>query len=176
MGVKYGAPYYTPKTKNGMKIKKKNSILNFVKTILHVHRNAPNNACRAELGRFPLLLPIQKRAVKFWVHLNQADPHCYQHKALKSNQLDPESDPLEQLAKKKQIFTQHTKTYKNHNHLQNLTRSTKNYTLINWREETKLNNKLEIYRTQDRDYSLSEYLTKIKNPKQRHTLTMYRLQ
>ena len=85
--------------------------LEFCKSILRVHRNAPNKACRAELGRFPLLLPIQKRAVKLWVHLNRADPHCYQHKALKRNQLHPESDPLEQLPKKNHIFTQHTKKY-----------------------------------------------------------------
>ena len=59
MGVKYGAPYYTSKTKNGMKIKIP-ILQNYI-----IYRNAQNNACRDELGRFPLLLPIQKKAVKF---------------------------------------------------------------------------------------------------------------
>src|SRR4029434_8481550 len=38
----------------------------FCKSILRVQRKTPNNACRAELGQYPLIIDIQKRAVKFW--------------------------------------------------------------------------------------------------------------
>ncbi len=37
----------------------------FCKSILRVQRNTPNNACRAELGQYPLLMHIEKRAIKF---------------------------------------------------------------------------------------------------------------
>ena len=38
----------------------------FCKSILQVHRTTTNNACRAELGQYPLLLKIQKRSIKCW--------------------------------------------------------------------------------------------------------------
>ncbi len=44
------------------------------KNILHVHRHTTNNACRAELGKYPLITKIQKRAIKFWKHLKLSDP------------------------------------------------------------------------------------------------------
>jgi hypothetical protein len=46
----------------------------FCKSILQVHRTTTNNACRAELGQYPLLLKIQKRSIKYWLHLKQSDP------------------------------------------------------------------------------------------------------
>ena len=45
----------------------------------------------------------------------------------------------------------------------------------NWKNEIKSINKLECYRLLDREYSPAQYLVSIKNPKQRRTLTMYRL-
>ncbi len=38
------------------------------KNILHVPRHTTNNACRAELGKYPLITKIQKRAINFWKH------------------------------------------------------------------------------------------------------------
>ena len=34
-----------------------------------------NNACRAELGLYPLVIKIQKIAVKFYNHLKGSDAH-----------------------------------------------------------------------------------------------------
>ncbi|XP_053549032.1 uncharacterized protein LOC128640586 [Bombina bombina] len=56
--------------------------LQFCKYALRVHRSAPNNGCRAELGRFPLLLPMQKRVYKFWCHLTNSDTSTLYHQAL----------------------------------------------------------------------------------------------
>ena len=36
-----------------------------------------NNACRAELGQYPLILKSQKRAIKFCKHLKYSDPISY---------------------------------------------------------------------------------------------------
>ncbi len=52
------------------------------KNILKVNRATPNNSCRAELGQYPLLINIQKRAVKFQQHLKCSDPSSYQTEAL----------------------------------------------------------------------------------------------
>ncbi len=61
--------------------------LDFCKRILKVQRKTPNNGCRAELGQYPLLLNIQKRAIKFWKHLKTSDPNTYHYKALKHQEL-----------------------------------------------------------------------------------------
>jgi hypothetical protein len=45
--------------------------LKFCKTYLGVNRKATNIACRGELGKFPLLLPILKRLLmKYIIHIN----------------------------------------------------------------------------------------------------------
>ncbi len=43
------------------------------KVLLRVQRKTPNNACRAELGLYPLIITIQKRAIKFHAHLKNCD-------------------------------------------------------------------------------------------------------
>ena len=58
----------------------------FCKYLLKVQRKTPNNACRAELGQFPLLFDIQKRAMSFYNHLLTSDTNSYHHLALKSQE------------------------------------------------------------------------------------------
>merc|ERR1712035_109342 len=67
------------------------------KSILKVHRNTPNNGCRAELGQFPLLIWIQKRAIKFYHHLKASDPNSYHYKALQCQEESKDRSPLSQL-------------------------------------------------------------------------------
>ncbi len=55
----------------------------FCRSILHVHRNTPNNACRAELGHLTLNLVIKKRVLKFWIHLISSSEDSLHFKALK---------------------------------------------------------------------------------------------
>ena len=69
----------------------------FCKMILHVQRKTPNRAYRTELGQYPLLINIEKRAIKFWQHLNHSDPNSYHYKALKCQELSIEKSPLNQL-------------------------------------------------------------------------------
>ncbi len=46
------------------------------KSILRVHRTPPpNNGRRDELGQFPLLIRIQKRAIRFYKHLKASEPN-----------------------------------------------------------------------------------------------------
>ena len=46
---------------------------NYAKNILGVQRKTQNNACRAELGRYQVMIKIQKRAGKFYNHLKGSD-------------------------------------------------------------------------------------------------------
>ncbi len=60
----YGIEVWGPKTKQNFQTWEKHPVetlhAEFCKSILGVHRNAPNSACRAELGQYPLLINIQK--------------------------------------------------------------------------------------------------------------------
>ncbi|KAI2648214.1 RNA-directed DNA polymerase from mobile element jockey [Labeo rohita] len=79
--------------------------LDFCKRTLKVQRKTPNNGCRAELGQYPLILNIQKRALKFWKHLKTSDPSSYHYKALKHQEQNPTESPLLQLVLR---LTEHT--------------------------------------------------------------------
>lgn len=56
------------------------------RNILQVQRKTPNNVCKAELRQYPLIINIQKRALKFWQHLQMSDCLSLHHKALKSQE------------------------------------------------------------------------------------------
>ena len=47
--------------------------LEFCKPYLEVNNKASNIACRAELGRLPLIISINKRIMKYLVYLNNKD-------------------------------------------------------------------------------------------------------
>ena len=47
--------------------------LKFCKRYLEVNNKASNIACRAELGRLPLLIPINQKTMKYFVYLNNKD-------------------------------------------------------------------------------------------------------
>ncbi len=88
--------------------------LEMIKNILGVHRSTSNDACRAELGFYPLKIEIQKRCVQFWHHLHQSDPDSIQYKALLANETSAESHPLNtlahQLVHKTQLLTDYSFT------------------------------------------------------------------
>jgi hypothetical protein len=52
---------------------------NSARNNLCVERKTPNNACRAELGRYLLVIKIQKRAVKFYNLLKGSDSQTFHH-------------------------------------------------------------------------------------------------
>ena len=44
--------------------------LKFCKLYLGINKKATNVACRGELGKFPLLINIHKRIIKYTIHIN----------------------------------------------------------------------------------------------------------
>lgn len=77
----YGSEIWGPilKFENWDKSLIERTQLEFAKNILRVNRSTSNNACRAELGLYPLHIEIQKRAVQFYHHLTQSDTQSVQY-------------------------------------------------------------------------------------------------
>ncbi|KAG1932341.1 kinesin-like protein KIF13A [Pimephales promelas] len=146
--------------------------LEFCKNILGTHRNAPSLGCRAELGRFPLLSEIQKRAVKFWFHLSDAQTESYHHCALRYRAGLTEGDPMIHLVKKHQLnsFIQFR-----HSKVKEIGKITKEEYIHDWQIKVTQLNKLKYFNKIKSDYKLAPYLTDISNYGQRKILTKYRI-
>ena len=69
----------------------------FSKNILCLQCKTLNNACRAELGRYPLIIKIQKRAVIVYNHLKGSDSHTFHNKAITYREINLEESPLSKL-------------------------------------------------------------------------------
>ncbi len=87
--------------------------LEIIKNILGVHRSTSNDACRAELGLYPLKIEIQKRCVQFWHHLHQSDPDSSNIKP--SSPMKPQQNLIlytlaHQLVHKTQLLTDYSFT------------------------------------------------------------------
>ena len=104
----------------------------FCKNILCVQRKTQNNT---ELGRHPLMIKIQKRAVKFYHHLKGNDSQTFHIKDITYSEMNLEMSPLTKLV----LFTntphralgqQHNQTQTNHEKKED------NY-LTHWKEFTK---------------------------------------
>ena len=56
--------------------------LQFCKRYLEVHNKASNIACRAELGKFPLIIDINKKILSYLNYLHQKDENSIVRQAL----------------------------------------------------------------------------------------------
>ncbi len=139
------------------------------KNLLKVNRATPNNSCRAELGQYPLLINIQKRAIKFHQHLKCSDPSSYQAEALQWQEQKQQKSALLQLVLKLHP-NQHTTIRPNQ-----ITQLQKQHYIAYWTDATKIQKKMELYLQLKREYKPAEYLSCVKDHKLRKTLTKYRL-
>uniref|UniRef100_A0A9J8AFQ2 ribonuclease H n=1 Tax=Cyprinus carpio carpio TaxID=630221 RepID=A0A9J8AFQ2_CYPCA len=183
--VLYGSEVWGPSIKfdflNWEKHPIENMHLDFCKRILKVQRKTPNNGCRAELGQYPLLLNIQKRAIKFWKHLKMSDPKTYHYKALKHQELSPTTSPLLQLVLRLTEITLTEISQPQDSHTLSTIRPTqiinteKDKYVTHWTNTIKNQHKLECYSALNREYTMANYLSTVTDVKLRKTLTMYRL-
>ena len=141
------------------------------KILLRVQRKTPNNACRAELGLYPLVITIQKRAIKFHAHLKSSDEQTLHHKALTYRELKPENNALGRLVLE---LTSQTDN-KNIARPNQIIKTQKEKYLKHWTVATEKQSKLECYLALNRKYELAGYLSKVSDPKLRKVLSMYRL-
>ena len=145
----------------------------FCKSILRTQRKTPNNACRAELGRYPLIIKIKKRALKFYNHIKESDPGVLHNKAL-AHRETLDRCPLSQMVRELSAQTTPPPNRKP-TRLNQIIKQQKESYLTYWKETTQKQSKLECYLALNREYTMAEYLSTVTDPKQRKTLTRYRL-
>ncbi|KAL2076447.1 hypothetical protein ACEWY4_027956 [Coilia grayii] len=144
--------------------------LEFCKNILGVHRHASNLACRAELGRFPLLMDIDKRASKFYHHLKSEQDTCH-YNALLEMVKYPERDPFTYLKTKYDLNEMDMTQAK----AKLIEKETKEEYYHYWLDKIEHSNKLNCFQKIKNNYELATYLTEIKEFKQRKCVTSYRI-
>ena len=137
--------------------------LKFCKRYLEVNNKASNIACRAELGRLPLIIPINQRIMKYLVYLNKKDNdsivkqsflmsknlHSLNNSGFYSNFINliehyhfPNFDP-ESL---------------DNDRIRRYTTNMKEKYISFWRHSLEHSRKLEFYKVFKDEYSTSDYL------------------
>ena len=149
----------------------------FCRSILNIQRKTPTNACRAELGRYPLIINIRKRALKFWLHLKSSPQDTLGFHALQAQEIKPHKSPFCQLVLRlsDQSQPQTSTALQPPIRVNQIMKLTKDAYLDHWNNQTKTQHKLNCYLALKREYKLAEYLFLVKDRKQRQILTKYRL-
>ncbi|KAE8277523.1 hypothetical protein D5F01_LYC24519 [Larimichthys crocea] len=145
------------------------------KSILRVQRNTPSNGCRAELGQFPLLIRIQKRAIKFYQHLKASEPSSYHYKAPQCQEESKEGSPLSQLVHRISANSSGHQDRPYTIRLHQIRTKEKDNYINYWTSATKTQSKLQCYSALNRRYCMADYLSCVTDPRLRKTLAMYRL-
>ena len=83
--------------------------------------------------------------------------------------------PLSQLALELSPQTQVEPRERRRTGLNKIMKQQKESYLTHWTEATQKQSKLECYRALNREYTVAEYLSTVRDPKQRKILTRYRL-
>ena len=154
--------------------------LKFCKHYLEVNNKASNVACRAELGRLPLIIPINQKIMKYFVYLNNKDNdsivkqsflmsknlHFINNSGFYSNfmnlieqyhvsNLDPES--------------------LDNDRIRRYTTNMKEKYISSWRHSLEHSKKLEFYKVFKDDYVTSDYLNQLRNFNERRNLVKLRV-
>lgn len=112
--------------------------------------------------RYPLILKIQKRELKFYYRLRESNPDTLHNKAL----IDKERSPLRQLDLAPRQKPHQTKL--------NYKKIKRNY-LTHRKQSTKKQSKLKFYLALNEQHSVADHLTTVTVPVLRKSLTVYRL-
>ena len=144
------------------------------KSILRTQRKTTNNACRAELGRYPLIIKVKKRALKFYNHLKESNPDTLHNIALNHRE-KLQGCPLSKLVQELYTQTQAQQPDGKPIRPNLIIRKQKENYMTYWKETTQNQSKMECYLTLKREYTFAEYLSTVNDPKLRKTLTRYRL-
>ena len=127
-----------------------------------------------ELGRYPLIIKVKKRALQFYNHLKESNPDTLHNIALKHSD-NLQGCPLSQLAQGLCAQTQAQPPDRKPIGPNQIIRKEKESYLTYWKETTQNQSKMECYLALKREYTLAEYLSTVNDPKLRKALTRYRL-
>ncbi len=162
----YGSEVWGPLTNPSQNLTKweKHPVETLNAELCIVHRQTTNNACRAELGKYPKIIKIQKREMKFWKHLKLSDPQSYHYKAkrylLQYQEMSKESKPFLQLIQSFSPDASLTSTDAlNHNiRINQIIAQIKHSYITHWQTQTQQQSKMQCYLSLKREYSMAEYL------------------
>ena len=145
-----------------------------------MNNKASNIACRAELGRLPLIIPINQRIMKYFVYLNNKDNasivkqsflmsknlHSINNSGFYSNFMNliehyhlPNFDPQSL----------------DNDRIQRYITNMKEKYISFWRHSLEHSRKLEFYKVFKEEYSTSDYLQQLKNFDERRNLVKFKL-
>ena len=147
----------------------------FCKIILHVQRKNTNNACRAELGQYPVI----KTAIKFLKHLKYSDPLSYHYQAPQCQELSKENSSLIQMVLGLSSQTCTTPPLQDQNiqsiRINQITTLSKPNYIAYWETQAQAQSKMQCYLALNRQYTMANYLTMVTDQNIRKTLTKFRL-
>ena len=154
--------------------------LQFCKRYLEVNNKASNLACRAELGRLPLIITINEKTMKYFIYLNSKDNdsivkqsflmsknlHSVNNSGFYSNflnmveqnnlsTLDPDCLSIDKIRQ--------------------YTNNMKEKYISSWRHSIEHSKKLEFYKVFKDEYSTSDYLYQLRNFNERRNLVKFKI-
>ena len=154
--------------------------LQFCKRYLEVHNKASNIACRAELGKFPLIIDINKKILSYLNYLHQKDENSIVRQALKIS-IDLYDNG------KNSFYSSVMKIneYYNFNHfnysslndckIKQYINIMKQKYISHWNQTLQNSQKLSFYKTIKNNYSPSTYLDLTRKDPLRKTLVKLRI-
>ena len=143
---------------------------------LGVNKKTTNIACRGELGKFPLVISINKRIIKYVSHIcNLPDISIAKQAFLLSKELYM-SGEVSFYSNVMNMLKSYDLSYEglepiNNTKLTHIVNKMKDKYIEFWRHKMTNSTKLSFYSTFKTEYKLEQYLTFIKNPTQRKIFT-----
>ena len=154
--------------------------LQFCKRYLEVNNKASNLACRAELGRLPLIIPINQKIMKYFVYLkNKDDDSIVKQSFLMSKNLHHVNNSgfysnFVSMTAQYHSFNLDPESVDN-DKIRQYTIAMKEKYISFWHHSLEHSKKLEFYKVFKEEYSLSDYLHQLKNFKERRSLVKFRI-
>ena len=151
----------------------------FCKRVLGVHRKASNNACRGELGRYPLMVDICTSVIKFYQRLICKETCNTILDAAFDSSKSLKCDALYGFVQKLLQITEFTNSDVTHfrNFSEIFNKKLKQIYSMKWQKDTNKvnNNKLNTYKTFKNVFQFEPYLDKVKSKNSRVALTKFRI-
>ena len=159
--------------------------LKFCKLYLGVNRRASNLASRAELGKFPLLIPIYKRIINYITHIIELPDTSIVKQAFSlSKELFKNGKPSFYSNVTKILKPLCPPLFRNSDNLETFINNCKQYNALelikekyisSWRQKMANSTKLSFYNSIKKDYKIEKHLYIIKNFTQRRMFTQFRI-
>lgn len=154
--------------------------LKFCKRYLEVNNKASNVACRAELGRYPILIAINQKIMKYFVYLNNKEnDSIVKQSFLMSKNLHTINNTGFYSNFMSMLEKYHSSDLNPENLSNDLIRqietNMKNKYISFWQHNIEHSKKLEFYKVFKNEYTSSDYLTHLRNFPDRRNLVKLKI-